>query len=233
MTPAQLNAKIYAGRARVAAHLGTTYNICRPLTAAAPLGNVIGSIPAAFNAADGTYSKPNLYGKPIWFADMDGAQVIPGDYLLNPTNPADVWFIAALQPFLPIVVINCSRWVRIMGAPTPVNGGIGVGAMPYSGVAEEVGNEKDLAGLDPINNGGTFVGWPAAINFGPGGVKDSLALPAGSPKLAGYQILLPASLPLTILAGMRIVDDLGTAYTVGGAELSDLGWRLQTTEGHA
>lgn len=233
MTPNQLNAKIYAGRAKVAARIGRRFNLFRPRYAVNPISLPLRAISVALNAADGKYQRPNLYGKPIWFADLDGRQTAVGDYLVALDDPTEIYFIAAMQPMLPIAVISCNRTVRITGTARLFNPATGatIGALGYSGTVEQAGKVVDIAGVDPINNG-TFAGWPASIVFGGQSDRTVNPLPASNRKQVGWQILLPATIPLTITANMRITDDLGMVYIVAGAELSDLGWRIQATEVH-
>jgi hypothetical protein len=54
----------------------------------------------------------------------------------------------------------------------------------------------------------------------------------GATKNVGWQILLPASIPIIINASDMLVDDLGRRYAVQGAEQTDMGWRLTTVEEH-
>jgi hypothetical protein len=220
MDAATINARIYVGRAKAAQRIGYAFTIYRPLTAAAPLGNAVGTINAAFNAADNTYAKPNGYGRPIWFADLDGRVVRPGDYLINTTNAADVYFIAGMQSLLPIIAIDCPRRVRITGAPVVAS----AGNVGYFGVCD--GETSDVLGT-------ASAPWPAAINLGKGGGMVPDALPSGSRRNVGWEILLPPSVPITIHAGMHVTDDIGQRFTVDGAELTDLGWRLNCSEAHA
>jgi hypothetical protein len=48
----------------------------------------------------------------------------------------------------------------------------------------------------------------------------------------GWDITIPVSVPAVINAGDTITDDLGRNYSVRGAELTDLGWRISAVEIH-
>lgn len=232
MNADKVNAKIYAGRGKAALKIGYDYKVMRPLVMSNPLTNQVNTIKAALNAGDNNYLKPNLYGKPIWFADLDGSKVKVGDYLINAANSSQIFFVAAMQSLLPIVCIDCNRSIRLARA-APL-GAIGaVGAVAYSGMCDAPAESVDVLGLNPANNGGVFVGWPCSIQFGKGKLKNHDALAAGSDEQMGWQILLPASITSQIKTGDRMLDDSGRMFVVNRAEQTDLGWRLTAIEVHA
>jgi hypothetical protein len=184
---------------------------------------VLTTLNASFNAADNRYRMPNLYGKPVWFADLGGRLVQPGDYLIRTTLATDIYFIAGMQSLLPIIAVDCPRSVKITGAPVTTGGGTNGGFVGYAGLCDTEG--QVLAGSTHP--------WPCSITFGKGTESMKSPLPSGASKQIGWQILLPPSLPITIEAGTRLVDDLGRMFVTAGAELTDLGWRIQATEVHA
>lgn len=214
MDGAKLHGLIYKGRARAAARIGLPCQVFRPINATAPLTNQVARLNVAFNAADPTYKKPNLYGKPVWYADMDGRQTLPGDYLVRVLDNA-IWFIAAQQQLMPIVAIDCNRSVRVLRQAAVT----AVGAVPYSGL---INPDNILGTADSL--------WPASILQGSKPVP-SVGLPSDV-KDAGWKILLPPSVPIEIKSADLIKDDLGRGYAVLSAELTDLGWRLEVNETH-
>lgn len=215
MDGARLNGLIYKGMGRAAAHIGTPCSVFRPQNPTAPFTNQIGTLNVAFNAADPKYGKPNLYGKPVWFADMDGTLTQPGDYLARNSDQA-IWFIAAQQQLLPIVAVECNAQI-VVRRQSPASG---FGAEPYSGI------------IDPSFVLGTIDSpWPASILVG-GRALAAAGLPADV-KESGWKILLPVSIPLILLAGDRLDDQAGRSFWVESAELTDLGWRLSANEAHA
>lgn len=222
MDAATINARIYAGRGKAAQRIGYSYTVHRPVSAATALPAPIATIPAAFNAGDNKYAKPNEYGHPIWYADLDGRLVQPGDYLVRTDQPTDVYFVAGMQPLLPIIAIDCPRTVRVT-VPVPTTA---IGAVGYSGICDTVGEMTTALGSNAA-------GWPCSITLGKGTQTAATHLPTGSTKQQGWQVLLPPSVPITINAGMRLIDDLGRKYDVVAAELSDLGWRIMANEDHA
>lgn len=215
MDGATLQDRIYRGRGRVATYIGLPCNVYRPTDAAVPLGNPIAQINVALNAADANYLKANLYGKPVWYADCDGRQTRPGDYLVRVTDNR-VWFIAAQQQLLPIVAIDCNATVRVQRQPASTT----FGASPYSGLVAPV----DVLGTEATP-------WPASILLG-GRALPAVGLPADV-KESGWRILLPPSVPITIKAGDLMTDDKARRFAVESAERSDLGWRLTVNEAHA
>jgi hypothetical protein len=214
--------RIYAGYVKAARFLGLDYRIYRPVDAEAPLGNLIATIKASFTTGF-KYEKPNGYGTPTWTAMLDGSLTKAGDYCVR--NGVTTYFIAAQQPLLPILAVECNRRVRLIRMPTES----GVGATRYSGqcTAESV----DMLGKAGLN--GEFgTGWPASILLKGRSESTGTGLPATT-KNVGWQILLPVSVPITIQSSDILIDDLGRRYAIHGAELTDLGWRLQAVEEHA
>lgn len=219
--PAGVRQALREGYAKVAARLGAPYTVARPQGAAAPLASVVATRQASFSNEDYRYSKPAGYGDATLFGffDFDGIQ--PGDYL---TGEGRTLFVAAMQPMLPILAVLCNATVRLTrhnayGAPGDGTGSA-VGVAPYSGV-EESGDEPLLAG------------WPASVLLGGRSTgRGEADLPA-SVMQTGFLVLLPPSVPIEILHGDTITDDLGRRYSVIAAESSALGWRLHATELHA
>lgn len=213
---------------RVGERMGTPHQVMRPASATAPLANVVATLPAAFSAEDYRFGKARRYGEATWFGWFDGARTQPGDYLQGTDHKSVVrtFFIAAQQPQLPILCVECDRAVRLTRADsfggTGAGTGSAVGAAPYGGVESA---PESVLGAD------TGL-WPAAVFFG--GRSDSAQRDTPtSVRQQGWTVLLPKSVPVPIGHGDTITDDLGRRYMVEGAELSDLGWRLQTHELHA
>jgi hypothetical protein len=226
MDAATLQQRIYGGYAKAALRTGSAFTVYRPSgtsAAADPLvpGNIVTTLPASFNAEDMRYARPNVYGRATWYCLTDGTQVEAGDYLVN---GGGIFFLAALQPLLPILAVQCNRAVRI-GRMPPANG---AGFVGYAGVVES--QQQDALGS--AGPGGAFgSGWPASILMA--GKSDSDAVLPSSVKQGGVTILLPPSVPLTIVQSDLLQDDLGREFTITSAESTDLGWRIQATEEHA
>ncbi|MDE2354163.1 MAG: hypothetical protein KGL17_03980 [Betaproteobacteria bacterium] len=217
MDGATIQQRIYAGRAKAAARIGLACAQYRPLSAAAPLGNLIGTVLAAFNSGDSNYRAPNLPGDPIWYADLDGRLTQPGDYLVRALD-GQTWFIAGQQQLLPIIAVNCNRSLMVSrDVRTPT-----VGAVGYSGLAP--------ATLTPVL-GAPGKLWPASVLAGPK-KESSSGLPAGV-KNANWKVMLPPSVPVTIYPGDILTDDLGQRYSVEAAEQTDTGWRITAFEAHS
>lgn len=222
MDAATIQGKIYAGYAKVALRLGLAYQQYRPSLAANPLSTARASLYASFNAEDFKYGKPNKYGDPLWYGVFDGSTTLPGDYLVG---PGGTFFIAAQQLNLPILMVECNRQVRLLRVSAPS----GVGAVGYSGQCAT--DSTDALGAGGAN--GSFgTGWPASILQGGRAEATGTGLPTTN-KNAAWKILLPVSVPITMNASDILLDDLGRRYVVQGAELTDLGWRMQAVEEHA
>jgi hypothetical protein len=211
MDAATLQAKIYAGRGKAARVLGLPCQVFRPAATANPFTNQVAGINVAFNAADAKYLKPNLYGKPVWFADMDGRVTQPGDYLVR--SDGSYWFVAAQQQLLPIVVVSCNRIVSVFRPQQQM----GVGAQGYGG--DTIALETPL-----------ITGFPASILIGSKVEKSLVNLP-GDVRNPAWSILLPV-LPSGVYIRNEdiITDDQSRRYVISSAELTDLGWRVNAPQ---
>lgn len=213
MDAAAIHAKIYAGRGKAALRLGLDFEVYRPLVAASPLTNKIGTLKAAFNAGDNRYLKPNMPGDAYWHGDYDGRLTIPGDYLIGEHSR---FFVASQQQFLPILVVECNCDVSILRPIVSAS----VGDIGYGGVQTST--------LSAI--AGSTTKWPASILIS-GGREKGLSNPA-SAKEGGFRCLLPSSIPSRIKAGDIIQDGNNIRYLVQSAEGTESGWRLIMTEKH-
>ncbi|MDY7525492.1 hypothetical protein [Sphingomonas sp. 10B4] len=223
MDAATLNARVYAGRAKAAQRIGTPFTIYRPAGTVNPLTASQGGTFVALNAADNSYRKPNLYGHPIWFADMDGRLVNTGDYLVS-ADSVQIYFVGAKQSLLPIVAIECNQAVRITRAvETPG----AVGSVGYSGLCDSAGEAVNVIGQQS-----PFIGWPCSMLLGKGNEKATNALPAGTRQQPGWMILLPVSAPAGLGIGDRLVDANNRIYSIQQAELTDMGYRIIASEVH-
>jgi len=210
-----LQARIYKGYAIAAKKIGLPYSLYRPLTANAPLGNLINSINAAFSATpDYKFSKPNEYGDPVWVALLDDSTTITGDYVIGNN---EMYFIAGKQFLTPVLAIECNRTVKVIRYLEET----AFGAVDYS--AEVPSKEVEILGT-------TGAYWPASILFG-GKSQKGVNLPADT-KQAGWRVLLPPSVPVVLQYADIIVDDLGRRYVIEASELTDLGWRIAAVEQH-
>jgi len=219
---ATIQQRIYAGRGKAAQRIGLMCKQYRPLTAAAPLGNQVASILAAFNAGDSTYRAPNSYGDAVWYADFDANASRVGDYLVR-TADAQAFFIAALQPLLPIEAVACDRKLKVQ---RQAGAGATVGLQSYGS-----SSPCDPAGMADLL-GTSAAMWPASILLGGKSREPGTGLPS-SAKQSGWRILLPASVPAVLNAGDIATDDLGRRYLFEACELTDMGWRINAQEVHA
>ena len=219
MDGVKLQTIVYKGYAKAAVRIGLSFNQFRPTSANTPLSNALAAILAAFDSSNQyTFKSPNEYGDPIWIVLADGTLLKEGDYLVgNNGLNANTYFIAAKQPLLPILAIDCNGQIKIDRQIAPIS----VGTQSYGGMNDN--NAQTILG----NN----VKWPASILLG-GRSQSSTGLPAGV-KNAAWRILLPPSVPVVIQSDDIITDNLNRRFSIEAAELTDLGWRIQAQEIHA
>jgi hypothetical protein len=207
-----IQARIYAGRGKAAQRIGLPCQVFRPTATGSPFTNQIATLNAAFNSADPNYVKPNLYGKAVWFSDLDGRFTRVGDYLVRLSDNS-YWFIAAQQQLLPIVVIACNRIVNVF-RPQQQSG---VGAVGYGG--DTVAQETPL-----------ITGYPASVLVGTKSDKSLVNLP-GDVRNPAWAILLPVLPANTYLRNEDVItDDQNRRYVISSAELTDLGWRINAAQ---
>lgn len=199
-----LQRKIYRGMDRAARHVGLKYSQVRPASATNPLAVSIGTIKAAFTP-DGSYGKPQGYGKAVWRADTDGRKLEVGDYLIGD----DTYFVVSMQPLLPIQAVKCNHTVNVT-RPAQQSG---IGAQPYGGTTKTT--EINLM----------TGGWPASVLQGTKGEKSEVNMP-GDTRTPWWVILLPAYSGILIENADIVTDENNQRYVVSSAEQSEFGWRL-------
>lgn len=199
---------IYAGAAAGAQASGQPHQVYRPIDAMSPVNpdSLVATLPAAFSA-DLRYGFKSAhdYTKPTWSCAIDGRVTRPGDILVGPSA---TWFIASMEPLLPILVVRCSGTVSI-ARPTATSG---IGVLPPGGdvVAEEVV---------------VMAGWPASILQGTKGEKADSGLPDDT-RAPWAAILMPQFAGVEIRTDDVLTDDQGRRYILSGCERTYLGWRL-------
>lgn len=198
---ASIQAHVWYGNSKAATKIGAAYQFYRP-NGSFP-GPEILLLPVSLNAEDMKYGKPNKYGKATWYALVDGTSLAVGDYFIGPQG---TFFIAAMQPLLPILVVECNRVISIARPQAQT----GKGAQSYSGMT--AANETPYASSVPCS-----------ILQGTKGEKNETALPSDT-RSPWWTILFPASVGV-VKYGDLIIDDLGQRYIVSSNEQSEYGWR--------
>jgi hypothetical protein len=208
MKAAGIQSKIYAGYAKAAARLGYDVQLYRatgPFNAMSD-ANFQGTLPASFNAEDMGYKRPNKYGHPTWYVLADGRQLQVGDMLRNDQD--GTFFIAAMQPQLPILVVEANVVASVLRATESDS----VGAVGYSGAT--AANEVPL-----------MTNWPASVLQGGRGEKNDVDLPSDT-RAALWGVLMPATSGVILRSSDILVDQFGRRYALLSCELTGAGWRL-------
>jgi hypothetical protein len=213
MTPAQIMAKVNKGYAIAAKKVGFPFSQYRPTDPLAPLATPLSTLSAAFDT-NGRFNAPNGYGHPTWRGYFDGSRTLPGDYLVevSPTQTgqdARIFFIAAQQPLLPILAVDCNTTVSILRPTSAFSAGAQAGT--FSG--DKKSSEQPI-----------ITGWPASLLQGTKGERPEIPIP-GDVRSAWYAVLVPALAGVRILPNDVLTSD-GHRYKVSSIEKTDLGFRL-------
>jgi hypothetical protein len=213
MDGATLQLKVYEGYAKAAVRLGMPFAQYRPSgatnpTQGAPLN---ASLLASFNAKDMAYGKAQDYGKATWYCLADGTQLAVFDYLIGAQQ---TFYIAAMQPLLPILAVQCNTTISVTRPQLQTN----------------VGGITDYEGTTAANETPLMTGFPASVLQGSKGEKGEVVLP-GDVRNAWWIVLFPYA-GVTLRAGDIIYDSpLNRRYIISSAELTDLGYRLTAIQG--
>lgn len=212
MDGATLQQRVYYGYTQAAQRIGLPFSQYRPGGASGALasGNLLRSITASFNAQDMQYGKPNLYGKATWYCLADGRLMQVGDYL---SGNGSTYFIAAMQPLLPILAVECNRTVTVYRPQQQSD----IGAVGYGGNTQS-------------NQLAIVTAFPASILIGAKAETNAVKLPGDGRSVAQVMLLPPIPGAVQIKNNDIVEDDLGNRYLVFGAELTDLGWRCTIME---
>lgn len=205
MDGATLQQKVYAGYAKAALRIGTSFNQYRASTAINPTasGNLVQSLLASANV-NWAYDRANKYGNAVYQMLVDGTQTQVGDFLVG----SSTYYIAAMQPLLPILAVKCNHTITIKRPTQPV----GVGQVGYGGYQDSTATIL-------------YQGCPASILEGTKGENNSFNLP-NDIKMPWWRVIFPSLGGVNIVTGDIITDETNLQYQVSSAELTELGWRL-------
>ncbi len=207
MNQSGLQSRINRGMGRAAAVLGAPHGLYRPVD---PLNPIVAPplrlLQAKFESSHTFgHAKPARRNDPVCYLLADATDLAVGDYLIGPEGR---FFVASTEPNVPVGCIRCNRTVRVLRPA----GNSRPGLNPPGGRRDRT----DVA---------LMADWPASVLRGGSAQAGAVGLPADA-RMGGVVVLLPPVEGVTIRTSDRVVDDLGTAYTVGAAELTGMGWRL-------
>jgi hypothetical protein len=200
-----LQDRLYWGLNRAANILGRLTDAYRVHGVSEPLArsNRYLQMKAAFSRADGNFDQPLGYGVALWRGFFDASYTRVGDYLVQGD---DVWFVAAQQSLLPVLCVKANRVISITRKVIPTTG-----------------TSSDSASLNSTIN--VISQWPASLlGTGTEG-KSPTRLPGDTP-ISSVIALLPSTHEQILRPTDIMTDEQGTTGIIVGAELSDLGWRL-------
>ncbi len=209
MDSTQLQDRVYWGLNRFANILGVTTDAYRPQGDSHPLRktNRFLRLRAAFSKADGNFSQPVDYGVAIWRGYFDASYTRVGDYMVQ---KGETWFIVSQQHLQPVLCVKSNRIISVTRSNTPTTGASYDSASPNSTTT-------------------IISGWPASVLGTDARGKSSADLPADTATQTSI-VLLPAPHGRVFQSSDFVVDELGVTNVIVGAELSDLGWRLNVRQ---
>lgn len=194
-----LQAKVATGLGRAATHIGTSHKVYRSDTAIDPigLGTYLSTLPAAFTTgyAFSRYSQPIV---PDWTCVIDTNTLQPGDWLVG----ADTYYIADIQPLLPIPAVQCNRSISINRAGYSTAGALEpTTTLIASNFPVFMTNKKDRERAP--------MGFPSMQTDTTTGVPS-------------WQFYI--NMRSNVLKNDIITDDLGTKYVIDIANLTSFGY---------
>lgn len=200
---------------RKLAEFGSVFQVVRPVSAANPLAGVLGTVLAY------PYRSPKGHGNADWLLMFQDELPQPGDYLVK---GSEIYIYGRAPLLQPAQAMRCNHTVALLRQPA----GTTTGVQSYGGACF-ADSQAALGALGV--DGKVMTGWPASILLG-GRQAAGSDLPMAV-AIGGFEIMLPKTVPLTILASDILLDDLGRRFIADTCELSELGWRITAKEVHA
>jgi len=203
----RLQDRLYLGLGRSARYVGRTADAFRPRGPLNPLDpqNRFLRLPAAFVSAKGSASQTNVYGDALWRGIFDASYTQVGDYLVLESGR---FFVASQAPLLPILCVRANRTVSI-ARPN----------MQTTTAANSYGGYTSSRSVILMEE------WPASVLGENRSAASDTDLPTDQ-TIPYWAVLLPAAAGVVLSSGDIITDDLGRTAVITGAELTNLGWRI-------
>lgn len=158
MDGATAQARIYAGYAKTALRTGRAYAHYRAASPITPIavGNLLGNVNCVFAPTD-TFRAPHAFKTPTRVLFADGRLLAQRDILVGPYG---TFFVADMEPLLPIQMILCNDSVAIQrlsySGTTQVLTSIAT-ALPAFRMLKKV-DQKSVAGIGGATTASTAIG---------------------------------------------------------------------------
>lgn len=217
--------RIWYGYGVAAIQAGLLYSHYRPTNDGSPLTTPLSiSFPALFApnrnqmSPKTQFGTPVSYGVAVWQGFLNGAEVSVGDYFVaNPgqNNPTvQTFFIASMQPLLPIMAVETNETVTIDRSVTPNQ----IGSLPYGGE-----RKSTLTTL--------LTDWPASMLLKGKKEKNPTGLGSDTPQTEMEVLLpfIPGVTPELWPGDFLTASNRNTRYVTQNVELTDLGYRIRAT----
>jgi len=216
---AYIQSKIYYGYGKAATHLGLDYTFYHPTNPIDPLNvaNQIGTLKVSLNVA-WSYMKANKYGNAIWQTVADGRDsplsvgFTIGDYFQGTSlnNQVNTYFIISKQLILPILSVECNKFITITRAEQD----------------NQAGFNGSYSGYTPASSTILASNMPVSMLEITIGRENKQKLPTDT-LMPRWWLLMPNLGDVTYKNRDIVIDQLGMRYVIATTEKTDFGWRCQ------
>lgn len=232
--PSDLLGEIGTGTGGLAEALGEPFDIYRPSGLSNPLAfvNKRDTCKAAFTSGSSqgyNFQKAPGYSEALWSTLIDPSGLQQGDFL----HASDMtYFIAAMEPLLPVLSVRCNQVVKI---ERPTGANTGTGGAAASDLVSQVGGTRPYLGQSVASDGGgsgfmeLATDCPIYMNAKAGRATGSRnSLPADAPGPSIWTIYASASeFPRDSIQDHDVmIDEDGYRYYVSLTEWTRLGFRM-------
>lgn len=206
----RLQQRVYSGYEKAARRVGLAYSQYRPTTATNPIssGFLLGEVKIAVTSDGFAFNTHESHGENTANLLADGRELEVGDYLVRGDR---TYFVGSMGHIRPIMAVRCNEVLTLKRPAPPLLNGLNT----YGGDIRP--DELIIA-----------TAWPASSSMlGNGKTNEPLPSDAGTGR---RRILLPAIPGVTVLHSDIFENALTQRYTVMSAELTELGWRVDTMQ---
>ncbi len=201
-----VQARIYAGYARQAEHVGQSYRHFRSDAPIDPTDTAfeLDPIKVSFSTLTRPFMAYAKWSDETWIAWADGRLLLPRDFLIG---PAGTFYIGDMQPLLPIQAVRCTHNAVTIERPTPTIGEapeVVATNLPFHLKLKSV-NVKPPVGAGASTTAGIGISnWWAFIPMAETALKRNDVITDGEG--VQYEVDAPAWTPMGYVAQVRLAN---------------------------